>query len=74
MKRQWISDLTRDRLKRFRKTKRSWYSLLILGTAFLLSLGSEFIANDKPLHLRYQGNSYFPVVKFYPASGFGGQY
>ena len=57
MKRQWISDLTRDRLKRFRKTKRSWYSLLILGTAFILSLGSEFIANDKPLHLRYQGRS-----------------
>jgi microcin C transport system permease protein len=74
MKRRWISDLTRDRLKRFRKTRRSWYSLLILGTAFILSLGSEFIANDKPLFLRYKGDSYFPVVKFYPASGFGGQY
>ncbi|MDB5105087.1 MAG: putative oligopeptide/dipeptide transporter, permease protein [Fibrobacteres bacterium] len=69
-----ISDLTRDRLRRFRKIKRAWYSLLILGTAFLLSLFSEFIANDKPLLLRYRGRTYFPVVKFYPASGFGGEY
>jgi microcin C transport system permease protein len=69
-----ISELTKDRLKRFRGIKRAWYSLLILGTAFLLSLFSEFIANDKPLVLRYRGHTYFPVVKFYPSSAFGGEY
>ncbi|MDB5049168.1 MAG: putative oligopeptide/dipeptide transporter, permease protein [Fibrobacteres bacterium] len=69
-----ISNLTRDRFKRFRKTRRSWYSLLILGSAFILSLGSEFIANDEPLLLRYHGRTYFPVVKFYPATEFGGEY
>lgn len=69
-----ITELTRDRLRRFRKVKRAWYSLLILGTAFIISLFSEFIANDKPLFLRYQGRTYFPVVKFYPSSAFGGEY
>ena len=69
-----ITELTRDRFRRFRKTKRAWYSLILLGTAFFLSLFSEFIANDKPLLLRYNGGTYFPVVKFYPSSAFGGEY
>ncbi len=69
-----LTDLTRDRLKRFRKLKRAWWALVILGTAFLLSLFSELIANDKPLYLHWQGKSYFPVFKFYPSTEFGGPY
>ena len=69
-----ISELTRRRLRNFRKIRRAYISLLILGTAFILSLGSELIANDKPLYLSYQGQSYFPVVRFYPATEFGGAY
>lgn len=69
-----LSELTRERLKRFRKTRRSYISLWVLAVAFALSLFSEFIANDKPLFVRYQGNSYFPVVRFYPATAFGGAY
>jgi len=48
--------------------------LWILGIAFVLSLFSEFIVNDKPLYLRYQGRSYFPVVFFYSGRTFGGRY
>jgi microcin C transport system permease protein len=66
-----FSDLTLERWRRFRRMKRAWYSLLALGISFLLSLGSEFISNDKPLFLRYNGESYFPLLKFYPASQFG---
>jgi microcin C transport system permease protein len=73
-KRSFFSDLTRERLRRFRSIRRAWVSLLILGGAFLLSLFSEFIANDKPLYLKYQGRSYFPVVRFYPGTLFGGPY
>jgi len=29
-------------------------------------LFSEFIANDRPLYVRYKGESYFPVIRFYP--------
>lgn len=69
-----FSELTKDRLKRFKKIKRAYYSLWILGIAFLLSLFSEFIANDKPLYLRYQGRSYSPVLFFYSDQTFGGRY
>src|SRR5688572_21468168 len=69
-----ISELTRERFRRFRSIKRAWWSLIILSTAFLLSLFSELIANDKPLVLRYQGATYFPVFRFYPGTAFGGAY
>lgn len=73
-RRALFSELTLERLRKFRTLKRAWWSLLILGGAFILSLGSEFIANDKPLVLRHQGSTYFPIVKFYPGTLFGGPY
>ena len=36
------------------------------------SLFAEFIANDKPLLVKYQDSYYFPMFKFYPESLFGG--
>lgn len=69
-----LSDLTIERWCRFKKIKRAYYSLLILGIVFILSLFSEFIANDKPIFLRYKGANYFPVLKFYSGQTFGGKY
>jgi microcin C transport system permease protein len=69
-----FSELTLDRWRHFKKIKRAYISLWILCIAFVLSLFSEFIANDKPLYLRYKGESYFPVVKFYSNEMFGGPY
>lgn len=69
-----LSDLTRERLRRFRSIRRAWWSLWILGIAFGLSLFARFLANDRPLLLRYEGRTYFPVVKFYPGTAFGGPY
>jgi len=71
VRRPWVSDLTRQRWGRFRRMKRAWWSLLVLAVSFILSLGSEFISNDKPLALRYQGRTYFPILRFHPASEFG---
>jgi len=69
-----FSPLTRQRFTRFRRSKRSWISLWILGTVFVISLFSEFVANNKPIIMGYDGRLYFPVVKFYPSTEFGGQY
>ncbi len=69
-----LSDLSRERFRRFRAIKRAWFAFLILTTAFILSLFSEEIANDHPLLLFYHGHYYFPTVKFYPADAFGGRY
>jgi microcin C transport system permease protein len=39
---------------------------------FTLTLFAEFIANDKPLLLRYEGKFYYPVFVEYPETLFGG--
>ena len=69
-----ISPLTKTRLRKFRSIKRAWWSFWILAIAYALSLFAEQIVNDHPLLLRYEGRSYFPTVKFYPATTFGGAY
>ena len=38
----------------------------------LLSLFAEFIANDKPLVMSFNGDIYFPVLTNYPETTFGG--
>lgn len=69
-----LSPLTKKRLRKFRSIKRAWYSLIILTVAFVISLFSEHIANDRPLLLHYDGKYYFPTLKFYSAETFGGRY
>jgi microcin C transport system permease protein len=69
-----LSPLTKSRLRKFRSIKRAWWSFLILGGAFILSLLSEQLVNDHPLLLRYENRWYFPTLKFYPATTFGGPY
>ncbi|MEO5328084.1 MAG: ABC transporter permease [Magnetococcus sp. THC-1_WYH] len=39
---------------------------------FLLSLGAEFLSNDKPIVVHYQGRYYFPLFNQYPETEFGG--
>ncbi|MBW2066710.1 MAG: ABC transporter permease [Deltaproteobacteria bacterium] len=67
-----ISPLTRRRLMNFRANSRGYWSLWIFLTLFVMSLFAEFIANDKPLLLRYDGKFYFPVLFEYPETTFGG--
>jgi microcin C transport system permease protein len=39
-----------------------------------LSLVAELISNDRPLLVRYQGQTYFPMVKDYSEKTFGGDF
>ena len=59
---------------RFRKNRRGYVSLWIFGVLFVLCFFAEIIANDKPLIVKYEGNYYFPVVKVYPETTFGGDF
>lgn len=56
----------------FRAQRRSLWSLRILGTLFLFSLFAEFLANDRPLLVVYDGAVYVPVMADYPETAFGG--
>ena len=68
----WFDPITRRRLQRFREHRRAYYSLLIIVFLYLTSLVAEVFCNDRPLYLRYDGKSYFPVLFFYPEDEFSG--
>lgn len=67
-----LKPTTQKRLQRFRKTHRAWWSFWILTVIFLLSLGVDFIANDKPLIVSYDGKLYFPILQYFPEDTFTG--
>lgn len=66
-----LSPITKRRLQKFFKLKRAKYSLWILVGLYIISLFANFIANDQPLIVNYEGKLFFPVVKFYNGSHFG---
>ena len=67
-----LSPLTRRRISNFRANRRGWWSLWIFLALLVVSLGAELIANDRPLYVRYDGRSFFPVLVDYPETEFGG--
>ena len=60
--------------RRFIKSKRSFYSLVLFSIVFFVSLFAEVISNDKPLLIYYNGELYFPLFQFYPETTFGGDF
>lgn len=65
---------THRHYRNFKANKKAFYSLWIFLAIFLVSLCAEFIANDKPLYVRYANQSYFPIFKSYPETTFGGDF
>ncbi len=66
------SSLMQRRIDNFRANKRGHWSLWIFSVLFVLTLFAEFIANDKPLLIYYDGSLYFPIFQTYPETDFGG--
>lgn len=60
--------------RRFKANRRGYVSLWIFVILFVLSLGAEFISNDKPLLIHYEGEYYFPLFNTYPETTFGGDF
>lgn len=60
--------------RRFRRNRLGLVSLLLFCTLLLLTLCAELISNDRPLLLVYQGQTYFPLLKDYPETTFGGDF
>jgi microcin C transport system permease protein len=69
-----ITPLTARRLANFRANRRGYWSLWIFLILFVLSLFAEFIANDKPLIVRFDGAFYTPIFNAYPETAFGGDF
>jgi microcin C transport system permease protein len=69
-----LSPMNRRRWENFKANRRGYWSLWIFLVLFVLSLFAEFIANDRPIYIRYAGNSYFPIFVTYPETAFGGEF
>ncbi len=69
-----LSPITKRRLSQFRANKRGFWSLWIFIALLLVGLCAEFIANDKPIIVRYDGGLYFPTFVNYPETTFGGDF
>jgi microcin C transport system permease protein len=69
-----LSPLNKRRLRAFKANRRGYYSFIIFTTLFLITLFAEFIANDKPFLVKYDGAYYTPIFKMYTEKQFGGEF
>lgn len=69
-----MTPLTRRRLVNFRANRRGFWSLFLFLAIFGISLFAEFIANDRPILIRYDGAFYMPIFTAYPETTFGGEF
>ncbi len=69
-----LSPINLRRWQNFKANRRGYWSLWIFLALFITSLFAEFIANDKPYYISFEGKSYFPVLVSYPETAFGGDF
>lgn len=62
------------RWRNFKANRRGWWSLWVFAILFVLSMGAEFLANDKPIMVWFDGRPYLPVLVSYPETEFGGDF
>lgn len=67
-----MSPILQAGFKRFKQNKLGLSCCILFLCVFVLSLAAELIANDKPLLVKYDHALYFPVLKHYPETTFGG--
>ncbi len=69
-----MTPINRHRLDNFKANRRGYISLWVFLVLFIVTLSAEFIANDKPLLIGYEGSLYAPVLFSYPETTFGGDF
>lgn len=59
---------------RFKRNRLGFWSLWLFCALVLVSLCAELVSNDKPLIVRYEGQTYFPMLRDYSEKTFGGDF
>ncbi len=67
-----LSPVTRRRFANFRRNRRGFWSLWLFLLLFVVTSMAEFVANDKPIFVWYDGHAYAPIFERYPETDFGG--
>ncbi|MCU0957271.1 MAG: ABC transporter permease [Hydrogenophaga sp.] len=60
--------------QRFRRNRLGFWSLVLFCTLVVASLFAELLSNDRPLVVRYEGQTYFPIWQDLPETTFGGDF
>ncbi len=69
-----LSPLNKRRWENFKANRRGYWSFWIFLTLFVITLFAEFIANNKPILVSYNGHWYAPIFRYYPETTFGGEF
>jgi microcin C transport system permease protein len=69
-----FTPLTQRRIAQFKANRRGYWSLWIFSVLFFVVVFAEFIANDIPLLVSYEGKLYAPIFKTYPETQWGGKF
>ena len=73
---QWqrikASPINQRRWSQFKANRRGHWSFWIFIVLFFISLFAEFVANDKPIVIRYQQQWMMPIFQQYSELDFGG--
>jgi microcin C transport system permease protein len=64
--------MNQRRLRQFFANRRGLISLVLFGLLFGTSLFAEFLANNRPILIYYDGQFYSPILRDYPETTFGG--
>ena len=67
-------NINQRKILNFKRNKRGLYSLYFLFIILFITLPAEFIANDKPLLIKYKNGYYFPIFQNYSETVFGGDF
>lgn len=69
-----LSPIGRRRWANFKANRRAFWSLWIFLAVFTVTLFAEFVANDRPLVVHFNGEWRFPIFEFYSEADFGGEF
>lgn len=66
--------LSRRAWQRFKRNRLGYWSLVIFCVLVVASLFAEVLSNDRPLVVRYEGQTYFPIFQDHAETVFGGDF
>lgn len=69
-----MKGLARQRWEAFKRHRLGWASFRILVVIFVTACCANLLCNDRPLMAYCQGKVFFPLLKYYPETQFGGQF
>ncbi|MGY8998373.1 MAG: ABC transporter permease [Rhodospirillales bacterium] len=70
----FFSPISQRRLSNFKANRRGYFSFWLFMILFVLTFCAEFIANDKPLLIKYDDGYYMPAIFSYAETRFGGEF